>query len=169
MGEFREATRRLEETLELESAHGDPYIALGLAYARSGRQADAIATLERGAIYEPFNPALYTNLGAAYAGRGDYGLARKALERSLELDTFPLPRVHLAHTNLALVHLREGRPHEAVRALKSALHVFPDDPYARGLLESVTLGKGRKVGTEYVLNDLLEIFGEVTTVAFGNE
>ena len=45
----------------------------------------------------------------------------------------------------------------------------PDYPYARGLLESVTQGSGGKVDTEYVLNDLLEIFGEVTTVAFGNE
>jgi len=174
MGEIEEATVRLEQARGLAPTMGEPYIALGLAYARSGRRADAIATLEQGAIREPFNPTLYTNLGAAYAENGDYRRARRTLERSLELETFPLPRVHLVYTNLALLHLQEDRTEEALQALKSALHAFPDYPYARSLLESMTPGptgdaRGEEPGTGYVLNDLLEIFGEVTTVAFGNE
>jgi tetratricopeptide (TPR) repeat protein len=174
MGEYPEAIRTLERAVQLAPTQGDPYVALGLAYVRSGRLSDAVATFEQGGPYEPFNPALYTNLGAAYAIQGDHARARKNLERSLRLDTFPLPRVHLAHTNLALIHLKEGRRAEAIRALKSALRAFPDYEYARSLLDGLTAvdagaTTGQGADPEFVFNDLLEIFGEVTTVAFNDE
>ena len=160
--------------LVLAPAQGDLYLALGMAYVRAGRMADAIDAFQRGTIYEPFSPALYTNLGAAYATRHEYGAARVALRRSLELSTFPLPRVHLTHTNLALVHLKDGRKGDGVKALKHALFVYPDYQYARQLLNAVT---SRHAGSsleavepaEFVFNDLLELFGETTTVAFDDE
>ena len=34
-------------------------------------------------MHEAFNPALYNNLGAAYAAQGELELALKTLERSL--------------------------------------------------------------------------------------
>lgn len=171
---YEDARRRLHQALTLGPTQGDIYLALGLAQVRGGRLVDAIETFERGTVFEPFNPALYTNLGAAYAQRGEFGPARKALRRALELATFPLPRVHLAWTNLALLELREGARSEAMKSLRNALHAFPDYAYARTLLEAarqpipeLRLDGGRR--PEFVLNDLLEIFGEVTTVAFDNE
>ena len=171
---YEDAIHSLKQAVALAPSEGDCYFALGLAYVRADRLADAINTLQRGTIYQPFSPALYTNLGAAYASVGRYGLARNALERSLQLGNFSLPRVHLAHTNLALVHLKQGRRDQAVNALKNALHIFPDYTYARNLLERA---KSRtRPGTldvtdrgEFVFNDLLESFGEVTTVTFDNE
>jgi len=128
----------------------------------------------RGAVYEAFNPALYTNLGAAYAGRGDYGPARKSLERAVRLRTFPLPRTHLANTNLGIIHWRQGRLADAIHALEKALHVFPEYAYARQLLADVTSGDARSKsgGTSeaaLVYDDLLERFGETSTVQFSND
>ena len=121
-------------------------------------------------VYEPFNPALYTNLGAAYSGRGDYPLARKSLERAVSLRTFPLPRTHLAYTNLGIVHWREGRRSDAVQALENALHVFPDYAYARRLLaEASSPGAVAMNPATAVYDDLLERFGETSTVHFPNE
>lgn len=169
---YVEAIETLTRVLEMAPTDGDSYLALGLAQIRAGRLGAAIETFERGTIYEPFNPALYTNLGAAYARRGNFARSRAALERSLELASFPLPRVHLTQTNLALVHLKEGRPGAARQALKRALHSYPEYSYARKLLEQLRAGNDwdAVAGPQaFVFNDFLERFGEVTTVTFRSE
>jgi tetratricopeptide (TPR) repeat protein len=114
----------LQRALELAPTEGDLYFSLGLALVRMGRLEEGIDIFEQGTVYAPFNPALYTNLGAAYASQGAYEAARTVLERSLELATFPLPRLHLTHTNLALIHLAQRRPDEAVKALQNALFIY---------------------------------------------
>jgi tetratricopeptide (TPR) repeat protein len=169
-GEFDDAIAHLAGALALAPSEGDIYIALALAYSGSGRADPALETLERGAAYEAFNPALYINLGVAYAGRGDFERARKSLERALRLRTFPLPRTHLTHTNLGIVHLRQGRRAEAIQSFENALHVFPDYRYARRLLTGVESGD-TSVTTHAALvyNDLLERFGETSTVQFADE
>lgn len=178
--QYEEAIAALEKARELSPTQGDTYFALGLAYVRSGRLDEAIDTLRQGIIHEPFNPGLHTNLGATHASRGELPAARKALERALELGTFPLPRPHLTLTNLALVDLREARPTEAKRRLKEALHIFPDYRYARRLLDDLEStqstassgGQARLHALEkepFVFNDLLEVFGEVTTIVLDHE
>lgn len=169
---FDDAIEVLRQVLQMAPTDGDSYLALGLAQLRAGQLDEAIATLEHGAIYEPFNPALYTNLGAAYGRRGDYERAQAALRRSLELHSFPLPRVHLTETNLALVHARQGAHSDACQALKRALHSYPGYDYAKTLQRELcaavpteTAGATR----DFVLNDSLDRFGEVTTVTFRNE
>ena len=170
LGQLDRAMAALRRAIELAPQQGDPYLALGLAQVRTGRLADAIETFRLAMLYAPFNPALHANLGAAHAARGDYGPALRALGRSLELATFPLPRRHLTHTNLALVHLRQGRRAEALHALKSALHVYPGYDTARLLLAALRADDAATIDrAQFLFNDHLEIFGEVTTVAFGND
>ncbi len=170
LGRYDEAVDALTRVTVMAPTDGDARLALGLALVRAGRLEQAIAAFEKATTYEPFNPGLYANLGAAYASRGDLEKARQAFERSLELRTFPLPRVHLTQTNLALVHLRAGRSEEAITALRRALHGFADYPLARELLEQAERypdGSGEL--PPFVYNEWLERFGEVTTVAFANE
>jgi tetratricopeptide (TPR) repeat protein len=182
LGAYDDAARSLQVAREMAPIVGDVYLALGLAYIRAERVDEAIAALEQGRMYEAFNPALYTNLGAAYATRGQLELARGALERSLDLSTFPLPRLHLTYTNLALVYWRQGERDETTQALKNALHVYPGYAYAQRLLEEVRLEEvqleevqSRTQATAldaprpFVFNGSLERFGLVTTVAFGSE
>jgi tetratricopeptide (TPR) repeat protein len=174
LGQLERAMEALRTATALAPHQGDPRLALGLAYLLGGRISEAIDSFRRAAIYEPFNPTLYTNLGAAYARRGDYGPARAALRRSLELSTFPLPRRHLTYTNLALVHLKQGRRSEAAQALKQALDAHPGYDTARRLLDALD-ERGETGAADlvaeigFVVNDRLEIFGEVTTVALDNE
>ncbi len=171
-GRDAEAIETLTRALTMAPTDGDTFLALGLAQIRAGRLDAAIDTFERGRIYEPFNPALYTNLGAAYARRGNLEHASAALERSLELASFPLPRVHLTHTNLAIVRIRQGRPEAAAQSLRRALHSFSQYAYARELLDRLNAGEHLHEADsppDVVFNDLLERFGEVTTVAFAND
>ncbi len=165
--DYVEAIRVLEQAIRVAPTEGDAYAALGLAFLRTGSQGDAIEALELGTVYAPFNPALHTNLGVAYAEAGELDRAETAFERSLELATFPLPRVHITHTNLALVHLTRGDRDDAMQALRTALHAYPEYEYAREI-ESELRGDDADGSAHYdfVLNDLLERFGEVTTVGF---
>ena len=89
LGQYEPALRALKRALELKPIQGDVYFALGFAYVQTGRLSEAIDTFQKGALYQPFNPGTYVNLGAAHGNRGDFQLARRALERSLELATFP--------------------------------------------------------------------------------
>lgn len=163
---YREAIPVLRRAILAAPEDGDARVALGLALLESGRVKQAIEALEEARERQPFNPALFTNLGAAYASAGQRKLARQALERSLELATFPLPRVHLTHTNLALLDLAEGDREGAVKSLETALHAYPDYEYARSLLDAIAESRETPKARAYVLSDLLERFGEVTTVSF---
>ena len=169
--QYDEAIRVLKKALELRPTQGDVYFALGLASVRLGRLSEAIEVLQRGTIHEPFNPGFYLNLDAAHATRGDYQTAERLLRRSLELATFPLPRVHLSYTNLGLLRMQQGQIEEAIRDLKSALHQFPDYQYARHLLDKARSSAASVDLSDepFVYSDLLEVFGEVSTVASEDE
>lgn len=170
LGDYENSVDELRRATLMAPADGDIRLALGLALVRSGRLEQAITEFEKATIYEPFNPALYTNLGAAYASRGDFSRARSALERSLELHSFPLPRVHLTQTNLALVHLRSNRVDEAIIALRRALHSYGDYSLARDLLARADSTPGSAAGWPgFVYNEWLDRFGEVTSIAFADE
>jgi tetratricopeptide (TPR) repeat protein len=171
LGEYDRATVALERALAVAPSQGDIYAALGIAHVKAKRLNKGVAMLERAAVYLPFSPAVFTNLGAAYASNGAYDLARTHLHRALELRTFPLPRLYLTYTNLGLIELRANRPGAAIQAFENALHLAPDYARASELLAKTRLNLEARAtysfqqeGFEF--NDLLEIFGEISTVEF---
>ena len=164
------AENRLTEAIDLlQTAHtrrpdqADVLAALGFALLKSGRPTEAVAQLVKANAFEPFNPAAFNNLGVARARLDDLASAERALQRGLELRTFPLPRTHLLHTNLALVLAKSGRHAEAIAAAKRALYVFPGFKPAKELLAG--LEAGDLISLDYQLNDQLELFGELSTVS----
>jgi tetratricopeptide (TPR) repeat protein len=196
---YRDALEPLRRAIELAPTQGDPYLALGLAHVKLGHAAQALAVWEKGTAHEPFNPALYINLGAAHASRGAYIQAKEHLNRAIALGTFPLPKLHLAYTNLGLIAAKQGDFQAAVTAFRHALHIFPEYAPARRLLRSAlssSRGAGasgeknqetaparprvshlkiasrflrREPGDDFVYYEMLEIFGEVTTMEFVHE
>lgn len=172
LGRDADALAPLRRAVALAPAQGDCYAALGLALLRTKQPANAIKAFEIGMIYEPFSPTMFTNLGVAFGELDNLEQAERVLERSLELATFPLPRVHVTYTNLAVVYLKQRRSALARQALQSAIHSYPDYAYAQELLarlsDSSNAGDDISV-PEFVVNDSSEIFGEVTTVTFENE
>ena len=168
---YERAIENLKHAIDLAPFEGDSYVALGLAYIATRRMADAVEVLEQGAIYQPFNPTLYNNLGAALGSLGMHDRARAALQRSLALGTFPLPRLHLAYANLGVIHWQEGRRGEAIKALKNALHVFPGYDHAQDTLRAIVSNRPVEDIDQalFVFNDLIEPFGELSTIRFDDD
>lgn len=68
-------------------------------------------------------PQAWNGKGNLYYLAERYDDAIAAYERSLELD---LPRPHVAHYNMGLVHERRGDPAAARRSYEKALELMPD-------------------------------------------
>jgi tetratricopeptide (TPR) repeat protein len=169
LGEDNRALAALAQASRLAPSQGDVYAAIGFAHLKQQRLEQAIEMLDKAKVFLPFSPALYTNLGVAYALQGSFDVARRHLRRAVALGTFPLPRLHLTFTNLGLVELRDGHPEEAITAFETALHLAPGYVPAANLL---TKTRSNPTGAAtwsrpeaFVVNDMLEIFGEISTVA----
>jgi tetratricopeptide (TPR) repeat protein len=98
----------------------------------SGRNADAIAVLDKLTEDYPDLPEPYNNLAVLYAASGNYAKARDALEQALRLS----PGYATAHANLADVYVALAR-----QAYTTALRLEParvDIPAKLALLQQVT-------------------------------
>jgi Flp pilus assembly protein TadD/4-amino-4-deoxy-L-arabinose transferase-like glycosyltransferase len=80
---------------------------------------------------EPDNPALLTNLGAAYLSMKDYAAAVDPLEKAVRLDS----SLAQAHNNLGIALFNVGRVEEARAAFKTALRLEPTNASAKRNLE----------------------------------
>jgi protein O-GlcNAc transferase len=173
LGDVERGIAALNRAAALAPSQGDVYAALGIAYVKSQRLELAIPMFEKAAVYLPFSPAVVTNLGAAYASRGSYEVARRHLNRAVQLGTFPLPRLYLTFTNLGLIAAREGHTQAAIAAFENALHLAPDYAHARNLLARAR-ATGERAAPQssaepFVFNEMLEIFGEISTVVLSDE
>lgn len=159
----------------------------GLAFARSGRLADARRAFRAGLDLEPDRPALWANLGRCLHLLGRGAEARAAYERALELDGSSWQ----AARNFAELAMAEGdleraeallrlwadrRPGEvepalalaellaatdrreaARRLLEEALEGAPDDARLHAMLGAVLLGDGDRERAEEEYRHALEL------------
>jgi tetratricopeptide (TPR) repeat protein len=170
LGDAAGAIEQFGRAVALAPFSGDAHAALGLAHARRGDTNAAIRSLRDGRIAEPFHPGVFINLGACEAMAGNREAAKAALNRATELGTFPLPKLHLAYTNLALIHWQEGDRDGARQAARHALHIRPGFEPARRILAVAESGaRGGPLPAQYVFHDLVEIFGEISTAVFSDE
>jgi tetratricopeptide (TPR) repeat protein len=170
LGDVDGAIGQFRRAVELAPFSGDAYAALGLAYARRGDTTAAIRAFRDARIAEPFHPGVFINLGACEAIAGNHEVAKESLQRATELGTFPLPRLYLAYTNLALIHWQQGDLAGARRAAQHALHILPDFEPAQKIRAALEGGlRRRPLPAQYVFYDLVEIFGEISTAEFADE
>lgn len=146
---MREGTRLLQARKVndairyLKRAHrmapDDPSAALNLAgaYILAGKHKQAVPLLEGLTERDPDNPAVWTNLGAAYLGNPivasdeQQHKAIEAFRRALVLDS-QAPSVHY---NIGLIHRDRGDREEAIEMFRQALAVNPEDADALSMLD----------------------------------
>ncbi|MFO0888590.1 MAG: tetratricopeptide repeat protein [Isosphaeraceae bacterium] len=116
-GKLDEAIAAYREAIRLKpdlvGGHGN----LGLALLERGRLEEALAECREDVRVQPDSSNAHENLGAAYYRAGDFKAAIAALEKSIQLDTKPIPYGvsgrPLGWFILSMAHWRLGHKHEA--------------------------------------------------------
>jgi tetratricopeptide (TPR) repeat protein len=128
-----EAVELLEPCLKHEPQNLDVILNLSSAYILVKKYDRAAELLERGTELAPDDPALWSNLGAAYLGFLAISTPRKqeraleAYHKVLEIDeTYPN-----TYYNIGLIHVDRSEWEKADEAFRKAIRVNPWDKDAR--------------------------------------
>jgi arylsulfatase A-like enzyme/Flp pilus assembly protein TadD len=113
--------------------------ALGIAYAHSGRPADAMRVFGRALEFDATNGLAHQNIGTLHLQAGDLKAAEASLREALRID----PTLSGALTTLGVVLVKTGRGPEAVDAWTRAVDLEPTEFDALYNLTIELLAEGR--------------------------
>ena len=123
LAEAGAAARAIALLETLPSDDTDVLNALGIAYASSGRRADAERMFRRAMDLDPTNGLAHQNLGTLHLLANDLASAEKSLRAAIAID----PALAEAHTTLGVVLAQSNRRGEAVDAWKRAVALEPTE------------------------------------------
>jgi len=138
-GRAGEAVRLLAPYAAAASPDPDVLTALGMAQARTGATAAALATFDRILARDPTNALALVNVGTVHLMAGDRVVARQAFESALDFDG----DVARAHNALGVVAAEEGRWDEAIERWRRAAALDPRDYQALFNLGRTLRDRGR--------------------------
>ena len=98
-GLYERGVAELEAVTQQQPELANPHVDLGIAYARTGRLAEAAASLERAVALSASHPIAHEELGLVYRKQARFADARAQYEQALAL----YPEFHLANRNLAIL------------------------------------------------------------------
>lgn len=147
------AEREFQRALALNPNLALAHIWYGNFLITRGRDAEAVAAVERAEQLDPFSRVIVTNVGwtLSLAGRSDDAIA--AFERALELD----PDYIQAHIRLAGELGMRGRHAEAIAEAERVVKLSARRPSSVALLGHVLARAGRHTEAEAVLSELVEM------------
>jgi predicted Zn-dependent protease len=123
-GRYEEAAQKYRELLEAVPDEPGLLMNLGMALAMAGREADAIAPLERAVARNPKLLPAHLFLGSSYLARGEFGKAIAPLERVVAAQPSDIEHRRM----LARAYVGAGRPSDAVRQLRRITELHPKLP-----------------------------------------
>ena len=94
--EFEEARQALERAVAERPNYPSAQLALGKLYLLGGQTANAITHLEAARAMDPANPAVYSNLAAAYRKLGDTNKAEESLSMLAKLNEAQAEKIRTA-------------------------------------------------------------------------
>jgi choline-sulfatase len=118
-GALAEGTSMLERVVSADPRRTDALNALGIAYARAGRDDEALATFARILAIDARDVHAHENIGTVHLQRGDMTAAAASFTRALE----HAPNSSRAHAGLGVVALDAGRRDEAIAHWRRAVEL----------------------------------------------
>ena len=140
-GRAGDAVRRLEPLATAQGSQAPVHLlnALGIAYARAGNPARALATFQALVGQDPDNAMGFENIGAAHLELGDLDDARIAFQRAVAI----APTSSRAHAGLGVVRLRQGNRDAAIASWTRAVELDPQNYDALYNLGAELINAGR--------------------------
>jgi tetratricopeptide (TPR) repeat protein len=126
-GLYERGVAELEAVTKQQPELANPHVDLGIAYARTGRLAEAAASLERAVALSASHPIAHEELGLVYRKQARFADARAQYEQALAL----YPEFHLAHRNLGVLCDLYQRDYAcALQHYEAYQALVPDDAQA---------------------------------------
>jgi tetratricopeptide (TPR) repeat protein len=123
-GLYERGVAELEAVTRAAPELANPHVDLGVAYARTGRLAEAAASLEQAVALSATHPIAHEELGLVYRRQARFADARAQYELSLAL----YPDFHLANRNLGVLCDLYQRDYAcALRHYEAYQAAVPDD------------------------------------------
>lgn len=134
-GRNQEATAVLEKARALDGTNPDIALNLSGAYILTKKFKQAVEILEPLSEEEPYNPMVWTNLGAAYLGNPilardeEHNKAIAAFEKAFEIN----PAAPNVAYNLGLIYRDRKEYETAITWFSKAIQANPTDQDARNI------------------------------------
>ena len=155
-GRLEEARAAFEQALRLDAGFVPAYVNAADLLRVMGREAEAVAMLERGLAEVPGGAALHHALGLARVRSGDLAGALDSLERAAELDP---GTVRYVYVHAVALH-SAGQPDRAIALLSDALRRWPRDRAMLIALASFQREAGRAAAARETARRLVEAYPE---------
>jgi tetratricopeptide (TPR) repeat protein len=127
MGRTGQAKKDFMESINLDSANGDPYFNIGLIYFDESDYGNALRFLKRAVEINPVDSQFLTELGHLYLEMEEEEEALKLFERAFENDpSDPQVDFHLGYYFL----YKKRSPKSAVKYYRQGLKKDPEDQFA---------------------------------------
>ena len=138
-GRYPEAADLAQAMTERFPLHGFGWKVLGALFKQTGRNADALAAMQKAAELAPDDAEAHSNLGVTLKDLGRLNEAEAILRRALRIK----PDFAEAHNNLGIALKDMGRLDEAEAGYRRALQIKPDYAEAHNNLGIVLQEMGR--------------------------
>ncbi len=151
--EFDRSVELFERASSLEPDNLEPYLSLGLLYAKVGRYGDAERTLNRALAIDPTTPSAHLYLGKVAVAQKHWKDAETHFERTIEL----APYSETAYIALGDLYVQQGDRKRAIDVYRELIgRVDPRDSEAAGRLIQLYLQDRTFDDAIALLDDILK-------------
>ena len=145
------AEREFQVAINLDPGQVTALLWHSLYLSVMGRHREAIASVQRARDSEPLSPVVNMYLGVAQTTAGQYDLAIRQLNQTIELD----PHNYRSFMFLGRARNRAGRFQEAITAFQKALSINPDNLEALAFMGAAKAAAGDRPGALSAIEQLV--------------
>ena len=145
------AEREFKVAISLDPGQVTALLWQSLYLSAMGRNEEAIASVQRARDSEPLSPIVNMYLGVARAHAGQYDLAIRQLNQTIELD----PHNYRTYMFLGRTLSWVGRNDDALKAFQKALSINPDNLEALAFMGALKAGVGDRQGALKIMKQVV--------------